>query len=363
MCIFANMMKKVIVSVTNDLNTDQRVFKVCQSLQKMGYEVELIGRLNSWSKPLKRDYSTHRFKTFFSSGPLFYLEFNFRVFFLLLFKPCNVLLSNDLDTLVSNYFASLFKGVPLVYDSHELFTEVPELMTRPYKKRLWKSIESFLLPKQKYSYTVCDSISNFYKEAYGVQMKVVKNVPLLKGSFSANKTKTLIYQGNMNPGRGIDLAIKCMPFLPDFILKIIGNGPGFSGLQQLAVQLGVSENVQFFGRIPYDEMEVHTRQAAVGILFEEPYGLSFQYSLPNKLFDYIHAQTPVLATPLVEVKQVIDKFPVGQTLVDRHPKNIARQIIQMVENNHQFRFEDAMNEYNWQNEERVLASIFHQTEC
>ena len=143
LCIFAIVRKKVIVSVTNDISTDQRVYKVCRSLLSMGFEVELIGRLHSWSKPLKREYKTHRIKTVFFSGPMFYLEFNIRLCFLLLFKPCNTLLSNDLDTLPANYFASLVKGSNLVFDSHELFTEVPELMTRPFKKKIWKGIESF----------------------------------------------------------------------------------------------------------------------------------------------------------------------------------------------------------------------------
>ena len=358
LCIFAIVRKKVIVSVTNDITTDQRVYKVCKSLLSMGFELELIGRLHNWSKPLNRDYPTHRINTIFLSGPLFYLEFNIRLLFLLIFKPCTTLLSNDLDTLPANYFASIIKNVPLVYDSHELFTEVPELMDRPIKKKLWKKIESFFLPKLKNSYTVCDSIAQYYNNTYGIKMKVIKNVPYLANQFTVEKTKTIIYQGNMNPGRGIDLAIRSMKYLIDFELKIIGNGPGFKDLKELAKTEKVAQRVVFYGRMNYDDMQQHTRQASLGILFEEPYGLSFQYCLPNKLFDYIHACTPVLATPLLEVKKVIDNFPVGEVLADREPKNIALQIRQMTDNMDVYRFEDAIGNYNWENEQPILDSIF-----
>ena len=324
----------------------------------MGFEVELIGRLHSWSKPLKREYKTHRIKTVFFSGPMFYLEFNIRLCFLLLFKPCNTLLSNDLDTLPANYFASLVKGSNLVFDSHELFTEVPELMTRPFKKKIWKSIESFFLPKLKHAYTVCDSIAHHYNEAYGIKMKVIKNVPLRQSYLAATKTKSIIYQGNMNPGRGIDLAIKCMVYLPDFELKIIGNGPGFNGLKALAVKEGVARRVMFYGRMNYEDMQQHTREASIGVLFEEPYGLSFQYCLPNKLYDYIHAQTPVLASPLQEVQKVLDTYPVGDVLVDRNPEKIALQIREMTQAMDNYYFEQAINECHWQKEEAILKTIF-----
>ena len=358
LCIFASVRKKIIVSVTNDINTDQRVFKVCQSLQKMGFEVSLIGRLNSWSKPLKREYYTHRINNIFKRGPLFYIEFNVRLFFLILFKPCSALLSNDLDTLPANYFAAKIKNISLIYDSHELFTEVPELVNRPFKRRIWQSIESSLLPKLNQSYTVCDSISDHYKNSYNIQMKVIKNVPISKGLEPIPKTKTIIYQGNMNPARGIDLIISCMKYLPDFELKIIGNGPGYSLLKQLAESENVADRVIFFGRLPYDKMQKHTQEASIGILFEEPFGLSFEYSLPNKLFDYIHAHTPVLSTPLVEVKKVLAEFSVGELLENREPKNVSKQILRMVENQSKYSFESAIKTYNWQNEEKVLKTIF-----
>ena len=170
--------KRIIVSVTNDLVSDNRVHKVCTTLTKMGFLVLLIGRKLPKSITLNsRNYDTKRLNLMFKKGLLFYAEFNFRLFLFLLFSKSDVLLSNDLDTLTANFLVSKLKKKPLVYDSHEYFTEVPELINRPKVQRVWEWLESKIVPKIKHAYTVCDSIANVYKKKYGVSFKVVRNIP------------------------------------------------------------------------------------------------------------------------------------------------------------------------------------------
>jgi len=326
----------------------------------MGFAVELVGRIQSFSQPIKREYVTTRLKTFFSSGPLFYFEFNIRLFFKLLFSKCNVLLSNDLDTLLANFLASKFKAISLVYDSHELFVEVPELTNRAFKKKIWECLEAWILPKINSSYTVCESIADFYKNKYGLNMKVVRNVPyLVESSSSKNKTNTLIYQGGMNPGRGLELAIDMMVFLDDFKLKIIGDGQELNKLKNLVDQKGMHDRIVFLGRLPFEDLKVHTEQACIGILFEEPKGLSFKFSLPNKLFDYIHSNTPVLATPLKEVKRIVDHYQVGEYIYERSPEVVANQIKKMSKNIDEYKFSQAKKDLNWQNEFKNIECIFN----
>jgi glycosyltransferase involved in cell wall biosynthesis len=352
------MPNRIIVSVTNDLSTDQRVHKVCTSLQAFGFDVLLVGFLQADSKILDREYATSRFSMWFKKGPFFYAEFSVRLFLLLLFNKSDHLLSNDLDTLLPNYLVSKIKRNNLVFDSHEIFSDSPELINRPRVQRFWQGLESFLMPRVKHSYTVCQSLANHFNKKLNVEMKVVRNVPY-KTTFDRLKhnNKTLIFQGNYNKGRGLDLAIRCLAYLPDFNLIIVGGG--FEFLKDLSREIGVLDRVEFVGKVPFEHLRDYTKKASIGLLLEEPIGLSFSYSLPNKLFDYIHSDLKIIASPLKEVKSVVDKYKIGVLLNNRSPKDVAAQIELLYStgfNNSDY--ELAKQELNWQKEEEVLASVF-----
>ena len=351
------MPQKIIVSVSNDLVSDQRVHKVCSTLMEMGFKILLLGRKFHVSEELQRPYETHRFSLLFNKGPLFYAEFNIRLFcFLLIHKKC-ILLSNDLDTLLPNFLISKLKGNDLIYDSHELFPEVPELQNRPFVKKLWELIERLILPKIKHAYTVCRSIADHYRKQYGLQMQVIRNVPFREANGELPKrTKTLIYQGGLNPGRGLELAIDALKYLKDYTLMIVGEGETMEDLKQLAAECRVADRVDFVGRVPYEQLSKYTAKASVGLLLEEPVGLSFQYALPNKLFDYIHADLPFIASDLIEVRNIVHKFGVGQILKERTPKALAKQIESLPPFDKNC-YDQAKTELCWQKEQYVLKEV------
>lgn len=356
-------LKKVIVSVTNDLATDQRVEKVCSSLQKNGFEIILVGRKLPHSLPSNRSYKTKRFRLLFNKGFLFYAEYNFRLFWWLLFTKKDILLSNDLDTLLPNFLVSKLQGKKLVFDSHELFSEVPELVNRPFVKNVWMRLERWLYPKLKNTYTVCNSIADIYNTSYQTNFKVVRNIPTKKevaqGSapFKTGK-KIILYQGALNVGRGLELMINTIPFLDDFIFVIIGSGDIEENLKQHVSHQNLEEKVTFLGRLSPKELQKITPTASVGISLEEDLGLNYRFALPNKLFDYIKAEVPVLVSDLPEMKQIVSDYNVGEVVAKRTSKNIAKQIKNIANSDYSNQLKKAKNELIWANEEQVLLSIF-----
>ena len=358
LCIFVHKMRvRIIVSVTNDLVSDQRVHKVCKTLQEVGLDVLLVGRRFKESEEVKRTYQTYRMKLLFNSGPLFYVEFNLRLFWFLLFQKHTLLLSNDLDTLLPNFIASKLKRSVLIYDSHELFPEAPELQNRPFVKSIWESLERFLLPNLQHAYTVCRSIADHYQKQYGLKMEVVRNVPFRKVKTEQDKKqKTLIYQGAINPGRGLELAIESLVYLNDYNLLVVGDGQGLNELKKLAEVKGVGQQVKFVGRVPYEELEKYTGQASVGLLLEEPLGKSFEYALPNKLFDYIHADLPFIVSNLIEVKRIVEVYGVGEIVQERTPQSLAKQIRNISVINSE-KYQQAQEQLCWEKEQKVLRNL------
>lgn len=330
--------KKIFVAVTNDISTDYRVHKICNYLISKNYEIIVYGRVLPNTIAVNRDYKIIRKKHLFNHNFLFYAEYNFRLFFYLLFRKYSYILSNDLDTLPACFFASKIKNTTLVYDSHELFSEGPELQGRKFVKGFWRKLEDFLLPKVKNAYTVSKSIVDFYDDKYQNKMGLIRNIPLKKDvlveeniAFPTNK-KTILYQGVLNPGRGLKPMIKALQFIEDLDLIIIGYGKVEEELKSFVKEEQLTERVHFLGRISRDKLFNYTKKATLGMVLEEPLGLSFKYALPNKLFDYIHAEIPIIAGNLPEVSRIINEYKVGVLVEDYHPKTIAKTIENLLNN-------------------------------
>ena len=355
-------MKRILVSVTNDLVNDQRVHKVCTTLTQANYNVLLIGRKLKTSKNLKRNYKTFRFKLLFKKGFLFYAEYNLRLFFILIFlvKKNNILLSNDLDTLTPNYFVSKLKRIPLVFDSHELFSELPSVQGR-YSQKVWRFLEGWLVPKQKDFFTVSDSIANWFYEKYNMKPIVLKNFPFFKNStFKEAQHKYILYQGALNKGRGLLALIEAMQTI-EIPLKIAGEGPFKSIIKEKIVELELENKITLLGNVEPEKLVSLTENASLGISLEEDLGLSYRYSLPNKLFDYIQAKTPVLVTYLPEIKNVVETYKVGEIIEDHSPKSISKGINKILtkgKESYKVNLEKASKELIWENQESVLLSVF-----
>lgn len=366
--------KKAIVSVTNDLYTDQRVNKVCVFLMDQGYDVLLVGRIRKSSVPLlERPYQTKRMRLLFETGPLFYASFSIRLFLFLLFRKVDVLVSNDLDTLLPNYLAQKFKRkARLVYDSHEYFTEVPELINRPKVQKFWLRIERKIFPRLKSVYTVNESIAAIYSNLYSKEIKVVRNISPLWSAINLQTKQELgipenshliILQGaGINIDRGAEEAVEAMCQI-DAVLLIVGDGDVVEILKRKVKKLELTKKVLFFGKKPYHVMMNFTHFADIGLTLDKPSNLNYKLSLPNKVFDYMHTYTAVVATNIKEVAQVVTKNEIGTIVMDFTVDNLAESINSIL-NDQQLLAQYKENckaaalIENWERETKILQEIY-----
>lgn len=364
--------RKIITSVINNFDSDQRVQKVCGSLLKFGFDVEVVATNLRGEPKSEFPYPVHKLNLNSQSGMKMYLDFNRKLFFRLnsIAKKGDVLLANDLDALLANYWVAKKKNLELVFDSHEIFSEVPTLHNRPVKKKIWKTLEKSIVPKIKHFYTISNGYADWFENEYKNRPEVVMNVPLVQPNPETElkiklpekqNDKIILYQGAINFSRGIDKMIQAMQFLKNTQLWVIGNGPKKLEFETLMKELQLENKVKFLGNVSPNQLKLITPKADLGLSLEEDYGISYRYALPNKIFDYTHAGIPILGTYLPEIKNTIETYGLGKTIENHSPEHIAAMIILMLDEGKSPYSENQKNAakvFNWANEEKKLEKIF-----
>ncbi len=356
--------------VSNDTLTDVRLKKMALGLAARGYDILLIGKKPENQFEPEDNFVRKHIKIPFAAGPLFYLFLNIQLFFKLLFlSNYSIIWANDLDTLPAAGMASIFRFKPLVYDSHELFTEVPELQGRKFVKRVWEILERIFIKRPKVMITVCKSIANHYKNKYGVSPLVIRNVPSQKITVQPSSRKDLglpddmpivIYQGAVNLGRGLEELIEAAELLPNVFFVIAGTGDLEAIIKRKIVNSSAQKRILYTGRLPYTKLLEYTTNADMGVSLEHAMGLNYYYALPNKLFDYIRVQIPVLVNNLPEMRRIVEQYKVGELLEKYEVQAIAkgiREVLNKPKDYYSKHLSKAALELNWENEAAVLDEV------
>ena len=361
-------MKKIIyIITTSDISYQQPLIRTATSLQQAGYDVKMIGRKLPDSIALNGLPFKHtRIRCIFNKKWTFYLEFNLRVFFCLLFTKQDAICAVDLDTSLPVLFVSRLKRIPRIYDARELFTEMKTVIDRPRIARTWKKIERYCLPKFSFGYAVSKSIADELHKRYGVNYTTIRNVPILRDQRSANTYQSeepyILYQGYIHEARGIEELIIAMQHV-SMKLVICGKGSLFDRCTKLVSDLNLQSKVIFKGLIPPEQLPAYTENAYIGINLVEPSGLNQYFSLANKFFDYIHAQVPQLSMNFPEYKRVNDEYEVGVLIDNIDPKSILAGIQTLIENKSLYtrlkgNCKLARTKLNWQQEEKNLLAFY-----
>lgn len=351
-------------TVTTDINYDQRMIRICSSLANAGYEVVLVGRQKKDSVALATmPYRQKRLRCFFEKGFGFYAEYNIRLFFYLLFCKTEAICAIDLDTILPCYIVSKLRKKKRIYDAHELFCEMKEIVERPGVYKCWKWIERKTVPHFKFGYTVNNPIAEAFSAMYGSRFEVIRSIALYRPEMQdMPREKFILYQGAVNEGRSFETLIPALQWV-NAPLIICGDGNFMQQAKELVKKYKLEEKVIFKGMLPPDELRQYTAKAMIGITLFEKGAKSNYYSLANRFFDYIQAGTPQLCVDYPVYRELNNLYNIAVLIEDLSSEHIASQLNKLLNDEnywqsiHQHCI-SAAKDLNWQKEEIKLISFY-----
>ena len=330
---------RIAVLVSNDLSFDQRVKKTCKVLEDAGHQIFLVGRELENSVPYEGPGVAARFKLKHTRGVRFYLDLQRAMIQWLKEADIDAIWANDLDTLYPAVSVGQKRGLRVVYDSHEFFTEAAGLTNAPLKRLVWLMIEKYTIPKVGQMITVNNSIADSYRKRYGVRVDVLRNMPVLSDipevehrvPFEKYGVRTdlpiMLLQGAfMDRDRGTVDAVNALEEITEATLVLVGAGIEWEESLERIDDPRWKGRLYCIPRLPYEELKMLTASADVGLSLDKALHTNYQLSLPNKLFDFIHVGLPIVASPMVEVEKIVRDNKVGVVAAEVSTKGIANAV-------------------------------------
>lgn len=354
--------KNIVFCMTSDFAFDQRMRRVVDTLTKdnIGIVIHRSKKRFALSLPIKIiDLQTRQKK-----GILFYLIFNIKLFFKLWKINADIVYTVDTDTLLATGMYHWIKKKINIFDSHEYFTEVPELKNKHTKKKIWSMIEKAFVPKADLCLTVGPILAGIFSKNFAKTFYPIRNVPYeIKKINSIQKEKLIIYQGAINEGRGLHCAIDAMSYLDGFKLLIIGDGDIKNELKLYLKDKPYRFQVEMKDAMLPADLEVWTSKAMFGLNLIENTSLNYYYSLANKFFDYLQSGVPSVNMRFPEYENILNEKPFGLMINELNAILLAETILtnsnelsykQLIDNCQKYKAE-----FTWEEEEQKLLSHFH----
>lgn len=371
-------MKKVLSIVINNFKNDNRVLKENISLQKAGYNVQVVALHEEPLKELEevqkipvhriklksRDWSKNKVAQLVK-----YFEFIYRV--VKKYKNSDILHCNDLNTLPIGVIIKKFFNydAKIVYDAHEYeINDTPHEST--YKIRIKYILEKFLIRHADKIITVSDSIANEYVKLYGIEKPaLVLNTPaykeiekknIFRESFDIDEKQTIfLYQGGLSKGRGIEILLGAFKSqTTNAVIVFMGYGP----LEKLIIEASKEyKNIYFHKAVSPEVLLDYTSSADFGILFYENNCLNHEFCSPNKMFEYIMAEIPVIVSNLYEMKRLVESNKIGTVAKENTPEGLKAAIeeaIKLDKEKLKTNIQKLKTIYNWEEQEKVLLEIY-----
>lgn len=356
-------MSQIVFCCTSIIDRDRRIQRCAKALEEAGFDCTLIGRpVNGVAQQFD---ATRYIRLARWKGVTFYAVYNLLLFIKLLFIRTDIIVAVDYDTLLAASLVSKIRNKALVFDAHEWFEEVPELIGQEQKKRLWKKIANYSLTNVKRAYTVNQSLADILSKQFHIDFEVVRNIGEAQSidamAPSSIEPLQIVYVGVFNEGRGLEQIIDCVSNMDDVALHLYGGGDIEQRLRALVLK-NQQNNVVFHGYLaPSDFAQLS--QHHVGINLLNNLSKSYYYSLANKYYDYIHAGLPSICMDFPEYRLLNNQIDVNYLIPNLQIDDVRNLILSIIKNPNTYHdkrknCQIAKDVWTWQNEKNTLVQIY-----
>jgi glycosyltransferase involved in cell wall biosynthesis len=404
--------KKIVMLVTNEFLNDPRVYRSAKAAVNSGYAVTVVcfnlvkddfeqhedidiyriklGKYTSKvGKALKNIVSSKHAKqdapvvstTVASNKRNNWIQFISDIIRIFMLVKNNILLvaksynlkadlyhANDLDTLLAGFVLSTLTNGKLLYDSHELYTEMSGVKSLFLKKCL-SVLENILIKRANKVITVNDSIAKILQQRYSIKLPiVVMNCPpytyIPNSSTESQEFIRIIYQGMYIKGRGLEELILSAKYIKNGVLFLRGLGSIESKLRRIVTENNLGKKVRFLEPVQTKDLLNSLNGFDIGIIPYKPVSLNNKFCSPNKIFEYLMTGLALAASDLPELRKIICENNAGMVFDPSDPKSIAESINGMISNRkklHKMKINSlncAKKRYNWENQSEKLLEAY-----
>jgi glycosyltransferase involved in cell wall biosynthesis len=363
---------RICMTVMSDYSNDPRVLREARTLRDDGHDVTVIALWKPGMAYHEYDGSIRIVRVlsrFWKGSKLIHLGYLIAAFPRAISCHSQIYHAHDLNTLLVGYLAGRLQRGILIYDSHELATEIYGLTHKPINRFLWRLLERFLIHRVDLVITVNQYIAEELVRRYAIQRpQVILNAsPLPKDSEhhpgDQHVRKMVVYQGGLVPGRGLPTLIEAAARLPHTSWVMVGRGPLEGELRRKAHERGVSDRVHIVTNLSLGESSQYAAMADVALCVIPDTCLNNRLATPNKLYSAIAAGVPIVVSDLPAMGSLVKEFGIGLVVDPTNPEKIAEAVsrilydedlrAQLLAN-----VERARLTYNWEVESSKLIGMY-----
>ena len=284
----------------------------------------------------------------------------------------DVLHAHDVNVLPTVWLASRLLRVPLVYDAHEVSTGREGYRSR---RCVVAAVERCLMARSAATITTTDSRARFFARAYGIARPLVlhdrprlvnpqRDEDRLRRELGLTRPWPIVlYQGGLQPGRGLEGLITAMARVPEAYLVFVGGGSLANRLREQVRASGLSARVHFVPTVGLEQLPAYTASADIGVQPIENTCLNHFTTDSNKLFEYVSAGLPVVASALPEITRIVRRYELGVLVKAGNVDELAEAIRTLVDDvgmRARFRANalEAAEALSWDGQEKALVDLY-----